>query len=140
MISKRLIVLKALEMREEKEISFFCSRFNNVSQIKKYESQIRNHVTTVKDPSEQPFSGVNVINEIQLIHARRHTSYSVVLDRKFLKLLSRRDYQRKNLYLVMWVEECVDCVESLLSHVFQTMPPFACVFQIVLQCVEDPSH
>ena len=66
--------------------------------MKRYESKVRDQVKTLKNPNERPFSSMKVVNDIQLRHAQRHTTYSIAFDRKFLKLLNRRSYRRENLY------------------------------------------
>ena len=95
---KRIQVLESIEKHEENEMSFFGNRFKNVSELKKYDSETDKGVKMPKNQREHLFSGMKVINDIQRLHPRSHPSYSIRLDRKFLKLLTHRSYRRENLY------------------------------------------
>ena len=52
---KKIQVLEPIEKHEENEMSFFGSRFNNVSELKKYDSETDKRVNMLKTPRDHPF-------------------------------------------------------------------------------------
>ena len=55
-------------------------------------------VNLLKNQRIQSFSKIKVFNDIQKLHPRQHTKYSIVFDRKYLKFLNRLGYRRETLY------------------------------------------
>ena len=100
MTASRILLLKETKQGGEREISFLGNRFKNVAELKDYEKVgcKENQVKMLKDPIIRPFSIFKVVNDIQLFYPRRHPRYSLVLDRKFMKLLHRRSYIKETLY------------------------------------------
>ena len=48
-------VLELVEKHEKNEMSFFGSRFKNVSELKKYDSETNKRVNMLKNPRDHPF-------------------------------------------------------------------------------------
>ena len=66
--------------------------------LKRYESQTNDRVKVLKNLSRHPFSKMKVVNEIQNLHPCSHQRYSIRIDRKFLKLRTKKIYRREGFY------------------------------------------
>lgn len=84
MVKNRIQLLKEIEQNIEQEISFLGGRFKTISDLKNYEKNKK------RGPVE--------VNKIQNFHARNHPKYSIIFNRKYLKLLHRYKYCRELLY------------------------------------------
>ena len=106
-LTNRLFVLSELEKFEKKEMSIFYNQFKTIEKLKEYRSRKKasERIKFLKDQRMRDFSRIKVVNKVnancrdsQLRDGRRHPSYKIVFDKKFVKLLNKRRYRRGNLY------------------------------------------